>query len=49
MTNYTFSVIRLGEKEEHRVNASSEDDAWKRLVKKVNLDNVDKIIIVTYG
>ena len=49
MTNYIFSVIRLGEKEEHIVNASSEDDAWKRLVKKVNLDNVDKIIIVTYG
>lgn len=49
MTNYTFSVTRLGEKEEHRVTASSEDGAWKQLIQKVNMDNVDKIVIVTYG
>jgi hypothetical protein len=49
MTNYIFSVTRLGEKETHKLKASSEDDAWKSLVLKVDMTNVDKIVLVTIG
>ena len=46
---YTFSVRRLGEEERHCVVAASEDDAWKQLAMKVNMKNVDKVFIVSYG
>lgn len=49
MTNYTFSVTRLGEKETHKLKAFSESDAWKGLILKVDMTNVDKIVLVTIG
>lgn len=49
MTNYTFSVTRLGEKETHEVRAGSEDAAWKALVSQVDMVNVDKVVLVTIG
>lgn len=50
MSKYTFSVRRLGEVEIHKVHkikAITEDEAWKSLVLKINMENVDKIILVT--
>lgn len=51
MTYYKFSVTRLGEKETHKIKASSknEDEAWKILTSKVDMRNVDKVILVTIG
>lgn len=49
MNNYIFSVIRLGEKEEHKVKAQGEDAAWKALVSKIDMKNVDKAVLVTTG
>lgn len=51
MCNYTFSITRLGEKEIHKVRALSkdEDEAWKALASKINMKNVDKIVLVTIG
>lgn len=51
MINYTFSITRLGEKEIHKVKASSKnsDEAWKALASKVDMKNVDKIVLVTIG
>lgn len=50
MSKYTFSVRRLGEVEVHtvhKIKAVTEDQAWKALALKINMDNVDKIILVT--
>ncbi|MGJ0482010.1 hypothetical protein [Pantoea agglomerans] len=47
MSKYTFSVRRLGEIESHQVKALSEDDAWKALALKINMENVDRMILVT--
>lgn len=47
MSKYTFSVRRLGEVEIHKVKALSEDEAWKALALKINMENVDKMILVT--
>ena len=49
MTTYTFSVVRLGEKETHKVKAVGEDEAWKELASKINMVNVDKVVLVTTG
>jgi hypothetical protein len=51
MINYTFSITRLGEKEIHKVKASSKDsdEAWKALALKINMKNVDKILLVSIG
>lgn len=47
MSRYTFSVRRFGEIESHKVKAMCEDDAWKALALKINMENVDKMILVT--
>lgn len=47
MSKYSFSVRRLGEIESHQIKALSENDAWKALALKINMDNIDKIILVT--
>jgi len=47
MSKYTFSVRRLGELESHKIKALSEDEAWKALALKINMENIDKVILVT--
>lgn len=47
MSKYIFSVRRLGDFESHEIKAMSEDEAWKGLALKINMDNIDKIVLVT--